>query len=601
MTNIANKQFSLQNYQNLINQGLSPLLAKIYAARNINDSQQINYQNLQNLLRPETLLNANLAAEIIAKSLINNEKIVIVGDYDCDGATSTVVAIRALQMMGIANDKIAYIIPSRLKNGYGLTPKIVQEAYETLQPDLLITVDCGIVDFDGVNFANSLGMKVIVTDHHSADKNGKLPEALCVVNPNQPNCKFASKNIAGVGVIFYVMCALRQYLSNINYFAEHNLPTPNLGDLLAFVAIGTVADVVNLSDFNNRLLINIGLQKIKGKLNDCPLYLGIRKLCEVAKIQIQNLNVEQIGFQLAPRINAAGRLETMDFGIECLLATDENQAKEYANELNNLNQQRKAIGEEIQNQASEIAENIFQNKNKNKNKNINIKKTLCLYDSTWHEGVIGIAASKVKDEFFRPTFIFTDSQQSGVIKGSGRSIPNLHLRDVLANIAAKNEYKNLFLSFGGHAMAAGLSMKAENFDKFCTAFESEVNAQIDENLLTATIDVDGELSAEELNFANAKMLENQIFGNGFSEPKFVGNFIVCDVRILKQIHLKLLLKIGNSQNKNIEAVQFFAKNLDIRVGDEIKIVYTLGVNRFANTENLQLKIEYLEKIQVAEN
>lgn len=590
MKNIVSKQYSSQNYQHLINQGLSTFLAKIYAARNISDIQQISYQNLQNLLRPETLLNANLAAEIIANALINKEKIVIVGDYDCDGATSTVVAIRTLQMMGIASDKIDYIIPSRLKNGYGLTPKIVQEAYETLQPDLLITVDCGIVDFDGVNFANSLGMKVIVTDHHAADKNGKLPNALCVVNPNQANCQFASKNIAGVGVIFYVMCALRQYLSNINYFAEHNLPTPNLGDLLAFVAIGTVADVVNLSDFNNRLLINIGLQKIKGKLNDCPLYLGIRKLCEVAKIQIQNLNVEQIGFQLTPRINAAGRLETMDFGIECLLSTDENQAQEYANALNNLNQQRKAIGEEIQNQASQIAESIFQNQNKN----IDIKKTLCLYDASWHEGVIGIAASKIKNEFFRPTFIFTDSQHKGVIKGSGRSIPNLHLRDVLANIAAKNEYKNLFLSFGGHAMAAGLSMKAENFDKFCTAFESEVNAKIDENLLTATIDVDGELSAEELNFANAKILENQIFGNGFSEPKFVGNFIVCDVRILKQIHLKLSLKVANSQNKNIEAVQFFPKNLDIHVGDEIKIVYTLGVNRFANTENLQLKIEYLE-------
>jgi single-stranded-DNA-specific exonuclease len=555
---------------------LHPLLKRIYLNRGIKSASELEY-GIEHLLSYENLCGIDAAIACLWQALEKQQHILIIGDYDADGATSTALAVKALKALGY--QRVSYLVPNRFKYGYGLTPEIAITAARS-NPDLIITVDNGISSCNGVAMAKQLGSKILITDHHLPSEN--LPEADAIVNPNQYGDQFASKNLAGVGVIFYVMLALRKFLRDQEWFTTQGIPEPNMASFLDLVALGTVADIVNL-DKNNRILIQQGLCRIRsGKC--CA---GIKALLEVAKRNHKRTTASDLGYVLGPRLNAAGRMDDMALGIECLLADDRNTALEIAKQLNTLNDERRAIEVDMQQQAARELNNLQLDKE--------LPTGLCLYDANWHQGVIGILASRIKDRLHRPVIAFAKIDDNE-IKGSARSIFGLHIRDVLDAIAAQNP--ELITKFGGHAMAAGLSLQLDKYNEFCAAFDQEVSKHLSSENLHKQIYVDGELTEEELCLDTAKLLRDAgPWGQGFPEPVFVDTFNIAQQYLVGNKHLKLMLNLPNN-SQTIEAIAF---NIDTEKWpnyqcNKIRTAYRLDVNAYRSVSNLQLIIEYLEAV-----
>ncbi len=567
---------------------IHPVLRRVYKNRGIASEDELNTE-LPGLLPFTDLLGIDKAIEILYAALQQQERVLIVGDFDADGATSTAVAISALRSFGFLH--VNFIVPNRFEYGYGLTPEIVAAACQW-QPDIIITVDNGISSCAGAAYAKEQGMQVIVTDHHLPG--AELPAADAIVNPNQVGCPFASKNLAGVGVIFYVMLALRSYLRDKNWFAIQHLPVPNMGQLLDLVALGTVADVVPL-DRNNRILVRQGLQRIRaGKSR-----IGIDALLAVAKRQAENVTASDMGFALGPRLNAAGRLDDMSLGIHCLLCDDPIMAKRMALNLDNLNKERRSIEETMQEQAQQALAK-FDRQHEHDSENLPLG--VCLFDPQWHQGVIGILAGRLKDKLHRPVIAFAVANDDEV-KGSARSIAGVHIRDVLDAIA--KQYPELISKFGGHAMAAGLTIKRSDFPAFAQAFAAQVSQHCDADILQSKIYSDGELQAEDFSLSLAQSLRAAgPWGQAFPEPLFDGQFEVLKQRVVGEKHLKLLLRPLNS-DQALDAI-FFNPDLDAwgnttaaATRQHVTLAYRLDVNHYRGEENVQLVVELaLEKEQV---
>lgn len=509
-------------------------------------------------------------AGLLADAIIDHKKILIVADYDCDGATACAVAMRGLIALGAQVD---FIVPNRFEYGYGLTPEIVQFAFEK-KPNILLTVDNGIASVEGVAEANRLGLQVLVTDHHLPGDT--LPDAQCIVNPNQPGCTFPSKNLAGVGVMFYVLMALRAEMRERGAFTSNsNAPAareePNLGNLLDLVALGTVADVVKLDD-NNRILVQQGLQRIRAG-RACE---GIQALLHIARRQPAQASAYELGFIVGPRLNAAGRLEDMALGIHCLLTDDATLASEISAQLDALNHERRSIEADMQDSALASLEEI----------DAVAGYTLALFNPDWHQGVIGILASRLKDKFHRPVIAFARSQNNE-LKGSGRSIAGLHLRDALDLVS--KQHPHLILKFGGHAMAAGLSIQETDLENFRLAFEQVARQLLDSDALINTITTDGSLNADELSLDVACELQKQVWGQGFPEPLFQGDFRVLAQRVVGEKHLKLTLGSGSTE---FAAMQFFSTH---PMPQEIHAVYSLSVNEYNRSTSLQLILRHWQQ------
>jgi single-stranded-DNA-specific exonuclease len=564
--------------ESLLLPGLHPVLAKIYAARNITSSDQLQH-SFQHLLSYRGLSGINDAVNVLATALRNEKRILVIGDFDADGATSSALAIRALRWLGAMD--VNYLVPNRFEYGYGLTPEIVQVAAQR-QPDLIITVDNGISSIEGVQVARTLGIDVLVTDHHLPGS--ELPAANAIVNPNQPGDLFPSKNLAGVGVIFYVMLALRAHLREREWFSRRNIKEPNLANLLDLVALGTVADVVPL-DHNNRILVAQGLARIQ-KGQCCA---GIKALIEISGRRQDQLVAADLGFALGPRINAAGRLEDMSLGIECLLYDDPVSAQQTAQRLEELNLERREIEGQMKEQAMAGIRKMRLDEARE-----DLPVGLCLYDPDWHQGVIGILASRVKERLHRPVIAFAPASDQD-LKGSARSIPGLHIRDTLDAIAAR--YPNLLTKFGGHAMAAGLQLKHECLATFSAAFDEEVRRHLNMDDLKGIINSDGALSAEELDLEVAWLLRRSgPWGQAFPEPVFDGTFTLINRRIVGERHLKMLLQPPES-SRLIDAIAF--NTSDAHWPDQVNQIhaaYRLDINEYQNRQNTQLIIEYIEPL-----
>ncbi|WP_153130461.1 single-stranded-DNA-specific exonuclease RecJ [Dechloromonas hortensis] len=562
MTNIVTRSSPPRTVWQLEQQGLHPLLARLYAARGVTDKAELDYE-LKSLLPPAALTNTDQAAHILADAIEAEARLLIIGDYDCDGATATAVGMRALKSLGA---DVNFLVPDRFKFGYGLSPEIVELAAEQ-SPDLIITVDNGIASLEGVARARELGIATLITDHHLPA--ATLPDADCIVNPNQPGCEFPSKCIAGVGVMFYVALALRAELRERGYFADH--PEPNFADLLDLVALGTVADVVKL-DRNNRILVSQGLKRMRaGRLQP-----GIAALFKATSRDPKRASAFDLGFLIGPRLNAAGRLADMRLGIECLITDDPGRALQIAQELDTLNRTRREIESGMQDQALILLEAMDVN---------DPAPGIVLFDPEWHEGVIGILASRIKEKLHRPVFAFARSE-GGIVKGSGRSIPGLHLRDALDLVAKRAP--GLLLRFGGHAMAAGATLKEENFTRFAALFAEIAGELLAPADLTRTLETDGALEGGYISLEIARLLENEVWGQGFPAPLFVDEFDVEQQRVLKDKHLKLRLKKGNAR---IDAIQF---NFSTQPGNRTRAAYRLSINEYMGVESPQLMIEYLE-------
>ena len=552
-----------------------PLLHKIYAARGVDSETQLR-KELGALLPPSEMKGIGEASRLLASAVQSGSRILIVGDFDADGATSCTLAVLALRAMGAT--WVDFLVPNRFEYGYGLTPEIVELAGQS-SPDLLITVDNGIASIAGVEAAKAAGYQVIVTDHHLPGD--QLPAADAIVNPNQPGCGFPSKALAGVGVIFYVLLATRSVLREQGYFALR--PMPNLADFLDLVALGTVADVVPL-DSNNRLLVEQGLMRIRA--GHCRP--GIRALLQVANKPIDRVVASDIGFAIGPRLNAAGRLDDMTIGIACLLEDDQARALSLASVLDDFNRDRRAIETGMQQQANDILDNLLADGE--------MGFSLCLYDASWHQGVVGILASRLKERFHRPTIIFAPGE-NGDIKGSGRSIPGFHLRDALDQVATLNP--GLLAKFGGHAMAAGLSLAAENLNAFCAAFEKVAQRLLKQEDLQATIHSDGELPAADFTLDTAQLLRHGgPWGQAFPEPIFDGEFFLIKQRILGGKHLKCVVSPCSDQATILDGIAF---NIDatawpVAEGSVVRLAYGLDVNHFMGRDNLQLMIHYIEVV-----
>lgn len=555
---------------------LSPILQRIYHNRGICPSESLE-KGLAKLYPVSQLKNAKTAAIRLYQALKNDEHILIIGDFDSDGATSTAVAVRALSMFGAK--KVSYLVPNRFDFGYGLSPEIVDVAYAS-SPNLIMTVDNGISSHEGVLRAKALGLDVIITDHHLAGKT--LPEADVIVNPNQADDDFPSKNLAGVGVIYYVMLALRSYLRELNWFLQAGIPEPNMGDLLDLVALGTVADVVPL-DKNNRILVYQGLARIRqGKV--CT---GIKALLQIANRQPTRLVASDFAFAVAPRLNAAGRLDDMTIGIQCLLSDNEEEALHLAKMLDSLNEERKTIETQMQAEAFLALEQL------SAMFSTQLPMGVALYQADWHQGVIGILASRVKDKLHRPVIVFAKGQ-TGELKGSCRSIAGIHIRDILADMV--NQYPDLILKFGGHAMAAGLSIEENKLEHFKKVFAEEVSKHLTPDQLERIIYTDGGLSAELFSLDLAEQLKYlEPWGQHFPEPVFDDVFHVHHQRLVGKNHLKLMLGLPES-DKLIDAIAF---NVDTRVWpnyrcEKVHVAYRLDINEFRGRQDLQLVIEHLE-------
>lgn len=550
---------------------LHPVLARILSNRNITSEQTIDY-NLKNLADTALLTGIDQATEILQQALQQQAHIMIVGDFDADGATSTALAIRGLRAMGAG--QVSYLVPNRFEFGYGLTPEIVVVAKQD-QPDLIITVDNGISSIEGVEAAKQSDIDVIVTDHHLPGE--KLPDAVAIVNPNQQGDKFPSKNLAGVGVMFYVLIALRKKLRAAHWFEKQKITEPNLAVWLDLVAVGTVADVVPL-DFNNRILVEQGLRRIRaGKC--IP---GILALLKIAGRDYSRIVATDLGFTVGPRLNAAGRLEDMSVGIECLLTDNQEQAEQSAAELDSLNRQRREIETDMREQAFSHIDETFDRAEKD-------KTGICLFHPDWHQGVVGLVAARVKERLHRPVIAFAQAED-GILKGSARSIPGCHIRDVL--VLVDSQHPGLIEKFGGHAMAAGLSLSAKNLEKFSQAYDEAVTKLVDPKALQPLISSDGELIENEFSLDTARLLRSASpWGQGFPEPVFDGIFKIVQRRVLQEKHLKLVLVTNENAHNFLDAIIF---NVDVKSwpgeGEKIHIAYRLDVNYFRGEENLQLMI-----------
>ncbi|MBI5330125.1 MAG: single-stranded-DNA-specific exonuclease RecJ [Betaproteobacteria bacterium] len=558
MLNLAPRLAPPAAAQALRQAGHPALLARLLAARGIQDAVEMKTR-LAELLPFTQLMNAEAAGARLADAIEGQKRLLIVADYDADGATACTVAMRGLAALGA---RVEYLAPNRFEYGYGLSPEIVRLAAQR-QPDLLITVDNGIAAHAGVEEARRLGLEVLVTDHHLPGDS--LPECL-IVNPNQPGCGFPSKHLAGVGVMFYVLMALRAELRRRGRFM--NKQEPNLAELLDLVALGTVADVVKL-DPNNRLLVSQGLARLRAGQGQ-P---GINALFQVAGRRIERAASEDLGFMIGPRLNAAGRLSDMGLGIECLLAGDEARALQLATQLDQLNRERRTIEAEMQDQAVGLLESI----------RVEDGASLSLFDPAWHQGVAGLLASRLKDRHFRPTFVFAEGGD-GRIKGSGRSIPGLHLRDALDRV--DRLHPGLILRFGGHAAAAGLTLLRTDFETFANAFERVARESLTDADLTRVIETDGELHTAEFTLENAEALRNTVWGQGFPAPLFQGDFTVQSQRLVGDKHLKLRLAGAGISG---DAMLFFqAKPLPER----IRAAYRLEVNEWNGARTLQLNLAH---------
>ncbi len=563
----------------LADANLHPVLAGIYVRRGIQSVQQLE-RGLAHLLPLDQLKGVEYAAKLLAGTVISQQRILIVGDFDCDGATSSALAVRALRMLGAT--QVDYLVPNRFEYGYGLTPEIVAVAAER-NPDLIVTVDNGISSIEGVAAANERGIRVLVTDHHL--QANELPAAAAIVNPNQQGDEFPSKNLAGVGVIFYVMLAVRAELRKQGVFGNES--GPNLAELLDLVALGTVADVVPL-DHNNRILVGQGLARIRaGKCS-----AGISALISVAKRNPSTLASTDLGFALGPRLNAAGRLDDMSLGIELLLTDDRARATELAQRLDGLNHERRQIETEMKAEAMLILDEMELDASTGKKEEL--PTGLCLFEPHWHQGVIGILASRIKDRLHRPVIIFAQTDD-GSLKGSARSVPGLHIRDALDAVAA--HHPGLLSKFGGHAMAAGLSLAADDFDRFRAAFDVEVRRHLSAEDLRREILSDGELSDNALNLELAEALRaGGPWGQGFPEPLFDGVFELVNRRIVGEKHLKLVVRPSGSQQV-IDAIAFNTLDDDWPVDvKQVTLAYRLDVNEFNGKCNAQLMVEYIEPV-----
>lgn len=561
---------------NPIDHALHPLLQRIYASRGILSVAELD-RGLERLLPYHDLLGMNQALELLAIAIMTQQRILIVGDFDADGATSSAVAIRALKSFGA--QFVDYLVPNRFAFGYGLTPELVEVAAKEFQPDIIVTVDNGIANHAGVIAAKTAGIKVIVTDHHLPAET--LPPADAIVNPNQPGDLFASKNMAGVGVIFYVMLALRRFLNEKNWFQQQAIPEPNMSRLLDLVALGTVADVVPL-DQNNRILVYQGLRRIRA--GHC--IPGIIALLEISGKNQSRLMAADLGFAVAPRLNAAGRLDDMALGIECLLTDDLASAREMAKILTDLNDERRIIESDMQEQALHALKKIPSDSKP-------AAQGICLFDADWHQGVIGILAARIKEKLHRPVIAFALANQTE-IKGSARSIPGLHIRDVLADIAVK--YPDLIGKFGGHAMAAGLTLARASFEKFSHAFNEIVSNKLHNIDLQNAVLSDGELASTDLSLEVAEVLrEAGPWGQAFPEPIFDGIFTLLEQRLVGSRHLKMTL---GKENQTIAAIAF---NIDLNQWpnyrcDNIKIAYRVDVNEYRGKRSVQLIVEHIESV-----
>lgn len=553
---------------------LHPLLQRVYAARSVETVDALD-RNLDKLIPDTALLGMEAAVTCLADALKHQKHIVIVGDFDADGATSTAVAMRALRSYGAKH--VSYRVPNRFADGYGLTPELVASLVD-VKPDLILTVDNGIANHAGVLAAKAMGAVVVVTDHHLPGDT--LPVADAIVNPNQPGDPFPSKNLAGVGVIFYVMLALRRHLNDIGWFEAQHLAQPTLSKLLDLVALGTVADVVPL-DHNNRIIVHQGLRRIRGGVAAS----GITALLEVAGRDFARATASDLGFAVGARLNAAGRLEDMSLGIECLLSDNPVEARAKAQILDQLNDERRHIEKGMQAQALQTLEVLHQRLAGE------LPKGLCLYDETWHQGVIGILASRLKDKYHRPVIIFADGHE-GEVKGSARSIPSLHVRDTLALIDAR--HPGLIKKFGGHAMAAGLTLAKDDFKPFQKAFDAAVSEKLTDDHLKHSVMTDGALQPDDYNLEVAAMLRDAgPWGQAFPEPLFDDEFELIEQRLVGDRHLKCRLR---KAGQVIDAIAFF---VDVNLWpnhrcERVRAVYRVDINEYKGRTSLQLMLDYLE-------
>ncbi|WP_066965297.1 single-stranded-DNA-specific exonuclease RecJ [Microbulbifer sp. Q7] len=553
------------------------ILQRVLLGRGVRSDDELDHQ-LTRLHSPASMRGVDAAVTLLVEAVRNQHKILIVGDFDADGATSSTLSVLALGALGAG--AVDFLVPNRFEFGYGLTPEIVEVAGE-YNPDLLITVDNGISSIEGVAAARAAGLKVIVTDHHLPGS--ELPDADAIVNPNQPDCDFPSKNLAGVGVIFYLLSRLKSVLQQQGWFEEVGIPVPNMAEYLDLVALGTVADLVPL-DHNNRVLVHQGIARIRaGRCRP-----GIQALMDVAGRDRARLSTTDIGFILGPRINAAGRLDDIGTGIRCLLTLDPEEARELAAELDGLNRDRKAIEAGMQREAMAALEKLQLAEE-------GLPWSLCLYDSAWHQGVVGILASRIKEKFHRPVIAFADGD-NGLVKGSARSIPGLHIRDALSDVAATHPH--LISKFGGHAMAAGLSLPAEHLAAFTDAFEQAVRARLSASQLQAVIETDGELQPQEFSMETAALLRACApWGQAFPEPEFDGEFLLLQQRIVGERHLKMTVAPVTAPQQAIDAIAF---NIDTDFWpaqvDRVQLAFKLDINEFRGRQSLQLMVSHIRPL-----
>ncbi|EGQ7823196.1 single-stranded-DNA-specific exonuclease RecJ [Vibrio parahaemolyticus] len=564
----------------LLPDSIPPILKRIYINRGITDIAQLE-TSARGLHSYQKLGGIEQAVELLFQAIQEQKRIIVVGDFDADGATSSALSVLALRMLGCNN--VDYLVPNRFEDGYGLSPEVVDQALE-LGAEMIMTVDNGVSSIEGVRYAKENGITVLVTDHHLPGQ--VLPEVDAMVNPNLDSCAFPSKALAGVGVAFYLMMALCVHMRKHNWFAQQGMQEPKLMELIDLVALGTVADVVPL-DENNRILVHQGLQRIRaGKARP-----GIQALIEVAKRDARRLVASDFGFALGPRINAAGRLDDMSFGVELLMCNNIHAARRMASELDGLNQTRKEIEEGMKQEAMAFCERLQFGENSE------LPYGLSLFQRDWHQGVIGILASRIKEKFHRPVIAFADGGE-GTIKGSCRSIPGLHMRDALDFIDTQNP--GLIIKFGGHAMAAGLTIKEQDFERFSRLFDEVVKKELDEAALKGVILTDGELKPEEFSMHIAEQLRaGGPFGQAFPEPIFDGEFKVLHQKLVGDKHLKLMLEPlykGHPTNVMIDGIAF---NVDLRRWPDasvktVRLAYKLDVNEFRGNQSLQLMIDHIE-------
>jgi single-stranded-DNA-specific exonuclease len=561
MTTIVTRAVPTRASLMLEQAGIHPLLAKLYAARGVTCKEDVDTA-LSALLPPDTLKGAAAAAVLLADAIAARKRLLIVADYDCDGATACAVGLRALRAFGADVD---YLVPNRFETGYGLSPEVVDIA-AARNPDIIVTVDNGIASVEGVAAARRRGIATVITDHHLPGD--VLPDADVIVNPNQPGCRFASKSLAGVGVMFYVMLALRAELRRRGAFGDGS--GPNLGALLDLVALGTVADVVPL-DRNNRILVSQGLARIReGRMQP-----GVRALFRVTGREPARAGTFDLGFAVGPRINAAGRLGDMAVGIECLATDDEARALNIAQQLDGINRERREIEARMRDDAEGLMIDA----------DVANRASITLFDPAWHQGVIGILAGRIKEQFHRPAFAFARGDE-GVLKGSGRSIPGLHLRDAL-DLVAKHR-PHLLKRFGGHAAAAGVTIAESDLAEFEAAFEAVAQALLSPADLTRTLETDGALESGYYSLDAARLLQRAIWGQGFPAPVFADVFEVDRQTLLKDKHLKLTLRQGRSR---FDAIRF---NCAESAPARIRAAFRLDVNEFNGTANVQLILDHFE-------